>query len=147
MQIPFVEKIIQKHYNHFDEDEKRNVTIFLILELMMIFVIGTWGFGFVYLEMWEMFWLVVFTWIGYVLLFIGTALWGLSFKFGRLSALMLTLVITGVPPIYYGLDTMITVHLIFVPFSLTLLFSRKERKEFFVYLLICLLAFAAVIGW
>ena len=147
MQIPFVEKIIQKHYNHYDEDEKRNVTIFLILELMMIFVIGTWGFGFVYLEMWEMFWLVVFTWIGYVLLFIGTALWGISFKFGRSSALMLTLVITGVPPIYYGLDTMITVHLIFVPFALTLLFSRKERKAFFVYLFICLLAFAAVIGW
>lgn len=147
MQIPFIEKIIQKHYNHYDEDEKRNVTIFLILELMMIFVIGTWGFGFVYLEMWEMFWLVIFTWIGYVLLFIGTALWGMSFKFGRSIALMLTLVITGVPPIYYGLDTMITVHLIFVPFALTLLFSRKERKAFFLYLFICLLAFAAVIGW
>lgn len=147
MQIPFIQKIIQKHYNHFDEDEKRNVTIFLILELMMIFVIGTWAFGFVYLEMWEMFWLVIFTWIGYVLLFIGTALWGMSFKFGRSSALMLTLVITGVPPIYYGLDTMITVHLIFVPFALTLLFSRKERKAFFLYLFICLLAFAAVIGW
>ncbi|MBK9689148.1 MAG: hypothetical protein IPO65_15880 [Saprospiraceae bacterium] len=71
MKIPFIQRIIQRHYNHFDEDEKRNVTIFLILELMMIFVIGTWGFGFVYLEMWEMFWLVVFTWIGYTLLFSG----------------------------------------------------------------------------
>jgi type IV pilus assembly protein PilC len=29
--------------------------------LMMIFVIGIWAFGFVYLEMWEMFWLVIFT--------------------------------------------------------------------------------------
>ncbi|MBK7633271.1 MAG: hypothetical protein IPJ13_02540 [Saprospiraceae bacterium] len=71
MKIPFIQKIIRKHYNHFDEDEKRNVTIFLILELMMMFVIGTWAFGFVYLEMWEMFWLVIFTWIGYTLLFIG----------------------------------------------------------------------------
>ena len=52
MKIPFIQSVIQRHYNHFDEDEKRNITIFLILEMMMIFVIGTWGFGFVYLQMW-----------------------------------------------------------------------------------------------
>ena len=127
MKIPFIQKIIRKHYNHFDEDEKRNVTIFLILELMMMFVIGTWAFGFVYLEMWEMFWLVIFTWIGYTLLFIGTALWGMPFKIGRSLALMLALVITGVPPIYYGMDTMITVHLVFVPLATILMFSRKEK--------------------
>ena len=147
MKIPFIQRIIQRHYNHFDEDEKRNVTIFLILELMMIFVIGTWGFGFVYLEMWEMFWLVVFTWIGYVLLFLGTAFWGLPFKLGRSAALMLALVITGVPPIYYGMETMITVHLVFVPFATVLLFSRKERQAFFNYLILVLLAFLVVIAW
>jgi hypothetical protein len=85
IQIPFVDKIIQKHYYHFDEDEKRNVRMFLILELMMIFVIGVWAFGFVYLEMWEMFWLVIFTWMGYTLLLIGTAVWGMPFKIGRSS--------------------------------------------------------------
>lgn len=147
MKIPFIQKIIRKHYNHFDEDEKRNVTIFLILELMMMFVIGTWAFGFVYLEMWEMFWLVIFTWIGYTLLFIGTALWGMPFKIGRSLALMLALVITGVPPIYYGMDTMITVHLVFVPLATILMFSRKEKKEFFIYLGLFFMAFLFVIGW
>jgi len=57
MQSPFVQKIIQKHYHHFNENEKRNVSIFLILDLMMVFVMGTWAVGFVYLEKWEMFWL------------------------------------------------------------------------------------------
>ncbi len=147
MKIPFIESVIQRHYSHFDEDEKRNVTIFLILEMMMIFVIGTWGFGFVYLQMWEMFWLVVFTWLGYVFLFAGTALWGLPIKFGRSAALILALVITGVPPIYYGMETMITVHLVFVPFATVLLFSRKERKQFFNYLILVLLAFLGVIAW
>ena len=147
MKIPFIQSVIQRHYNHFDEDEKRNITIFLILEMMMIFVIGTWGFGFVYLQMWEMFWLVVFTWIGYVLLFLGTAFWGLPFKLGRSAALMLALVITGVPPIYYGMETMITVHLVFVPFATVLLFSRKERRPFFNYLILVLIAFLLVIAW
>lgn len=45
MQSPFVQKIIQKHYHHFDEDEKRNVSVFLILDLMMVFVMGTWARG------------------------------------------------------------------------------------------------------
>ncbi len=147
MKISFFQQIIQKHYNHFDEDERRNVTIFLILELMMIFVIGSWGFGFAYLEMWEMFWLVIFTWIGYVLLFIGTAFWGLPFHFGRSVALLLALVITGLPPIFYGMDTMITVHLVFVPLATILLFSRKEKKQFFIYLGLVFLAFISVVAW
>ena len=98
----------------------------------MIFCDWHLGFGFVYLQMWEMFWLVVFTWLGYVFLFAGTALWGLPIKFGRSAALILALVITGVPPIYYGMETMITVHLVFVPFATVLLFSRKERKQFLI---------------
>jgi adenylate cyclase len=121
--------------------------MFLILELMMIFVIGVWAFGFVYLEMWEMFWLVIFTWMGYTLLLIGTAVWGMPFKIGRSLALMLALVITGIPPIYYGIDTMITVHLILVPLATILMFSRKEKKEFFTYLIYFLLVFLLVIGW
>lgn len=147
MQIPFFQEIIQKHYSHFDEDERRNVTIFFILELMMIFVIGSWAFGFVYLEMWEMFWLVIITWVGYVLLFIGTAFIGMPFKFGRSMALILALVITGIPPIFYGLDAMITMHLVLVPLATILMFSRKERKDFINFLIIFILTFLFVIAW
>ncbi|MBK8622622.1 MAG: adenylate/guanylate cyclase domain-containing protein [Saprospiraceae bacterium] len=147
MQIPFVQNIIQKHYSHFDEDEKRNVTIYLILEIMMLFVIGTWAFGFVYLKMWEMFWLVVFTWSGYAILFAGAVVWGMPFWIGRSAALLLALVITGVPPVFYGMDTMITVHLVFVPLATILLFSRKEKKQFLWYLGLFFVAFLVVIAW
>jgi len=47
---------------------------------MMVFVMGSWALGFVYLEMWEMFWLDVSIWIGYSVLFIGVAFFGISFK-------------------------------------------------------------------
>ncbi len=147
MQSPFVQQIIQKHYHHFDEDEKRNVTIFLILDLMMVFVMGTWALGFVYLEMWEMFWLDLFIWIGYSLLFVGTAFWGLPFRFGRSCMLILALLITGVPSLYYGLDTIVTLHLVFVPLATILLFSRKEKKQFFFYMGLMILAFSVVIAW
>jgi Na+/proline symporter len=102
--IPFIGRIIQKHYHQFDEDEKRNVSIFLILDLMMIFVMGSWALGFVYLEMQEMLWLDLAVWVGYILLFIGAAFFGIPFKVCRTWTLILGLVITGIPSIYYGLD-------------------------------------------
>ena len=147
MQSPFVQKIIRKHYNHFDEDEKRNVSIFIILDLMMIFVMGTWALGFVYLKMWEMFWIDIFIWLGYILLYVGTALWGMPFQIGRASMLFLALLITGLPSIYYGIDTIVTLHLVFVPLATILLFSRKEKKQFFISMVCMLLAFLIVITW
>lgn len=42
---------------------------------------------------------------------------------------------------------MITVHLVFVPLATILMFSRKEKKEFFIYLGLFFMAFLFVIGW
>lgn len=145
--IPFINHIIQKHYGHFDEDRKRNISIFIILDLMMVFVMGSWALGFVYLEMWEMFWLDLSIWIGYSTLFIGTAFFGLSFKICRSWMLILGLLITGIPSIYYGLDTIVTLHMVFVPLAMILLFSRRERKQFFQYMSVTILVFMAVIFW
>lgn len=143
--IPFINNIIQKHYSHFDEDRKRNISIFIILDLMMVFVMGSWAVGFVYLEMWEMFWLDISIWIGYSALFIGVAFFGISFKICRSWMLILGLLITGVPSIYYGLDTIVTLHLVFVPLAMILLFSRRERKQFFQYMAVTILVFLMVI--
>jgi class 3 adenylate cyclase len=142
----FVQKIVRKHYNLFDEDEKRNITILLILALMMIFVLGSWLLGFVYLEMWEIFWVDLFTWIGFVLLFAGMAFLGLPFKFCRLSMLLLALFISSVPSLFYGLETIVTVHLAFVPLATILLFSRKERKQFYRFMAFIILSFMAVVA-
>lgn len=43
MQIPFIQQIIQKRYAQFDEDRKRNISILIILNLMMVFVMGSWA--------------------------------------------------------------------------------------------------------
>ncbi len=145
--IPFINHIIQKHYGHFNEDRKRNISIFIILDLMMVFVMGSWALGFVYLEMWEMFWLDVSIWIGYSVLFIGVAFFGISFKICRSWMLILGLLITGVPSVYYGLDTIVTLHMVFVPLAMILLFSRRERKQFFQYMGITILVFCMVIAW
>lgn len=147
MQIPFIQQIIQKRYAQFDEDRKRNISIFIILDLMMIFVMGSWALGFVYLEMWEMFWLDLCVWIGYTLLFTGTAFWGLPFKIGRFLMLTLGLIITGVPSMYYGIDTIVTLHMVFVPLATILLFSRKEKKQFFAYMGVIIGVFLVIIGW
>lgn len=147
MQIPFIQQIIQKRYAQFDEDRKRNISILIILNLMMVFVMGSWALGFVYLEMWEMFWLDFCVWISYTLLFIGIAFWGLPFKIGRFFALTLGLIITGVPSMYYGIDTIVTLHMVFVPLATILLFSRKEKKQFFAYMGVIIGVFLVIIGW
>jgi hypothetical protein len=36
MQIRYIQQIIQKHYSQFDEDRKHNISIFIILDLMMV---------------------------------------------------------------------------------------------------------------
>jgi len=145
--IPFINRVIQKHYAHFDEDRKRNLTIFIILDLMMVFVMGSWALGFVYLKMWEMFWLDLAIWLGYLALFIGTAFFGMSFLISRSWMLILGLLITGVPSIYYGIDTIVTLHMVFVPLATILLFSRKEKKQFFKFMGVIISVFLMVISW
>ena len=145
--IPIINSIIKKHYNHFDEDRKRNVSILIILVAMMIFVMGSWLFGFVYLDMWEMFWLDLVLWTGFVVLFVGVIGYGWSFKLARFWGLVFTLLITCVPPMYYGLDTVIMIHMVFVPLATILLFSRKERKQFLTYMGGFMICFLMVILW
>ncbi len=145
--IPIINRIIQKHYNHFDEDRKRNISILIILVAMMIFVMGSWLFGFFYLAMWEMFWLDLVLWTGFVVLFVKVIGYGWSFKLARFWGLMFTLLITCIPPMYYGLDTVIMIHMVFVPLATILLFSRKERKQFLTYMGGFMLCFLIVILW
>lgn len=94
-----------------------------------------------------MFWLDFCVWISYTLLFIGIAFWGLPFKIGRFFALTLGLIITGVPSMYYGIDTIVTLHMVFVPLATILLFSRKEKKQFFAYMGVIIGVFLVIIGW
>lgn len=145
--IPFINRIIEKHYNQFDEDRKRNISIFIILDLMMVFVMGSWAIGFSFLEMWEMFWLDLGIWIGYTFLFLGTAYFGLPFKIGRSWMLILGLLITAIPSVYYGIDTIVTLHMVFVPLATILLFSRKEKKQFLLYMGVIMMVFLMVILW
>ena len=145
--IPIINRIIQKHYNQFDEDRKRNISILIILVAMMIFVMGSWLFGFFYLAMWEMFWLDLVLWTGFVILFVKVIGYGWSFKLARFWGLMFTLLITCIPPMYYGLDTVIMIHMVFVPLATILLFSRKERKQFLTYMGGFMLCFLIVILW
>lgn len=145
--MSFIQRIIQKHYHPFDEDVRRNIAIFIILDLMMVFVMGSWALAFVFLEMWEMFWLDIFVWMGYMMLFAGVAFFGIHFKICRTWMLILGLAITGIPSIYYGLDTIVTLHMVFVPLAMILLFSRKERKQFFLYMGITIGVFLVVIMW
>lgn len=145
--IPIINQIIQKHYNHFDEDRKRNISIIIILIAMMIFVMGSWLFGFIWLEMWEMFWLDLVLWTGFVVLFIGIVRYGWSFILVRFYGLMFTLLITCIPPMYYGLDTVIMIHMAFVPLATILLFSRREKKQFLRYMGGFIICFLIVILW
>jgi len=143
----FIDRIIQKNYPYFDEDRKRNTTILIIINLMMILVQSGWVMGFWLLKMPEMFWLDLGILIGYIFMFIGIVFFKLPFTYGRTILLSLGYLITGIPVIFFGIDSNATLHLVFVPMATILLFSRKEIKRFAWYFLTIICGFLFVIAW
>jgi len=145
--MDFIDRIVHRNYPYFDEDRKRNTKILIILLAMMIFVMGSWLPGFVYLDMWEMFWLDLVLWTGFVILFVGIVRYGWSFTLARFWGLTFTLFITCIPPMYYGLDAIIMIHMAFVPLATILLFSRKEKHRFYKYMMGFAVCFSIVFLW
>jgi|GEM_PF-1271123 len=145
--LQFIDQVIEKHYAYCDEERKRNVTIGIILNFMMIVVMGGWLIGLRILDMPELFWLDLVLWIGYVAIFISMLGYGLAFETARFLMLAIAAIIVGMPPIYYGLEAGITYHLVFIPLALILFFSRKERKVYFRYLFAVIVLYAIVVFW
>ncbi len=145
--ISYISKIIEEKYSDFDEDRKQSMSILIILNLMMVIVMGAWAIGFSILKMPEMFWLDIIIFAGYLALLIGLTCFKVPFNFGRLTLLVLGALITGVPVIYYGIDTSVSLHMVFVPIATILLFSRKEGKLFLKYLAAILIMFMFVTIW
>ncbi len=145
--MSFINRIIEKNYPYFDEDRKRNVAILIIINLMMIFVQSFWVLGFWVLRMPEMFWLDLGILIGYIFMFIGIYFYKLPFTIGRFILLGLGYLITGIPVLFFGLESNATLHLVFVPMATILLFSRKEIRRFLIYFLTIIVGFILVIFW
>ncbi len=145
--IPFINQVIERDYSHFDEERKRGISIYLILNFMMILVMGSWVVGFWILEMPEMFYLDGAIFIGYISLFIGVAFFKFPFNIGRFILLFFGALITAFPVLFYGIDTSVSLHLVFLPIATILLFSRKEGKLFLKYLAGILTTFIIVAIW
>lgn len=147
MIISFINKIIDRHYYHFDEDRKRNMSILILLDMMMVFVMSNWAVFFWVMEMQEMFWLDTTILLGFIMLFIGLYYDKVSFAIGRFTLLFLGSMITAVPCMFYGLDNNVAVHMVFVPMATILLFSRQEQTKFLRYLVTIIFSFIFVISW
>lgn len=147
MILPFINQVIRTHYEDLEEDKKGNLSILIILVMMMVFVMSLWSITFCILSMQEMFWLDFTILIGYITCLIGLLYFKLPFTVGRFIALFLGFLISAVPVIFYGIDTNVALHLVFVPIAMILLFSRKEANVYRIYLSISLAVFVIVIIW
>ena len=145
--MDFIDEIVEKNYGYFDEDRKRNAKILIILIIMMIFVESCWVVGFWVLDIPEMFWLVVGTLIGFIATLIGMISFKIPFLLSRNLALGLGYLIAGTPVIFFGLDSVVTLHLAFLPLATILLFSRKEVKRFAWYFLSILGGYICIVAW
>jgi len=145
--IPFINKIVRRHYSTQDEDRKRNISILLILDLLLISLMTCWAIIFWYLDMPEMFWLDSILLVGFIIAFTGLSTHSMEFGKARFLSLLCGTLITAVPPIYYGIDTIVTVHLAFLALSTILMFSRKERDIFMRYFAGIIFVFVMVVVW
>lgn len=145
--INFIQEVISKHYAHFDEERKRNISIGIILNLMMLIVMGSWIVGFWILNMEEIFWVDLFLWSGYVLIYFGLVKFGMSYEIWRFIALAIAGAITAIPSLFYGFETCVTLHMVFLPIAMILLFARTERRTYFHYMVAAILTFFTVAYW
>lgn len=145
--MKFIHKIIERQYSDIDEDQKRSISILLILDFLLISIMAVWCVIFWFIEMHEMFWLTFITLFGFLIAFVSLRYKTMSFESARLLSLTSGGFITGVPPLYYGMDTIVTVHLAFLALATILMFSRQEREAFLRYLIGILLLFLFVITW
>ncbi len=145
--MDFIDKIVDKNYHYFDEDRKRNTKILIILVSMMIFVESCWVVGFWVLKIPEMLWLVIVTLTGFIVTLIGMISYKMPFVFARNLTLGLGYLIVGMPVLFFGLDSGVTLHLAFLPLATILLFSRKEVKRFAWYFLSILGGYTFIVAW
>ncbi|MEE9373046.1 MAG: adenylate/guanylate cyclase domain-containing protein [Saprospiraceae bacterium] len=143
--MQFINQIIQNNYSHFDEDRKRNVSILIILISMLIVVQSIWVVGFWVLKMPEIFWVDTIILIGYIALFISMVFYKMPFTIARSIALVQGYLITGIPVIFFGLESNAALHLVFLPMATILLFSRKEKKQFLIYFGMVLIGFILIV--
>jgi len=143
--IPFITSVLERHYLDQDEERKRNITILVILDFLLVTVMIAWTIGFWFLQMPEMFWLTGSLLILFIVALLSLIYHWMSFEKARFLSLFAGLLITAVPPIYYGIDTIVTVHLAFEALATILLFSRKERKVFLNYLIGIFLSYVVVV--
>jgi class 3 adenylate cyclase len=145
--IPFVNKVINKNYPSYDEEHRRIVSVIILLVFMMIFVMSIWSMLFWFLKMPEMLYLDIAVLIGFIGLFMSILWFKISYKTSRFIALFFGTLITAIPVLYYGIDTIVTVHLVFLAMATILMFSRNEKQLFLKYLGGILAVFIFVVFW
>lgn len=145
--IPFVKSIITENYSDYEEDKRGNVAILILLDFMLITIMSIWAIIFHLLKMPEMFWLVIITLLGFIAAFIGLATHKMKFGPARFLSLLCGMFITAIPPMYYGIDCIVMVHLAFLALSTILMFSRKERPIFIKYFYAIIAIYIFEIVW
>ena len=145
--IPFATQIINKNYAHLEEDQKQNVSTLIILDIMIIGVLIVWSISAWVLNIPELFWLDFISMIGYLVILLAMIFFKLSLEWSRFGIAALGYAITIVPVFYYGLENLFVLHLVIIPLSSLLIFSRKEKAVFKNYLLVNALLYVLMIVW
>lgn len=133
--------IIKSKYSHLNEEEKGIISRLIVVNLMMLIILLFWTTGCWYLGISEMVYLDGIGSIGFLVLFLAISLFGISFHWSRLILFSLCVLVTCTPVMYYGLDSLFTLHLVIIPMSGIMFFTKSEKRVFYK----CLFAFLIVL--
>ncbi len=143
----FKSKIIERNYSHLNEEQKGIVSIVFDVTIMLSLVLSIWVTGCCLLGIPEM---VLIDGIGLLMclaLLLGIYFFGISFFVSRFVLVFASFLVTVIPVLFYGLESLFTLHLVILPMSGILMFSRDEKSTLIKYMIGFFSFCVALIVW
>ena len=136
MNLPaFNSKVIDPNYDQLNEEEKGIASIVFVISLMLLSILVFWTTGCWLLNIQEMVYLDAMGCLGFLTLFSTRYFFQFSYKWVRFFLTVIAILVTCVPIIFYGTDSLFMLHLVIIPMSGILMFSINEKVVFLKYVL------------
>jgi len=147
MIIPYIKNIIKKNYNHFDDEQKRNLFVLYVINLLLPITIFPWIFFYIIYETPILTYSQIIYIFIFLILYISSAYRALDIKWYRFLMIVTSMLMLPTPTFLTGKECLSIVGLFFVPIGMILCFSTKEKNIYIKYLIFITAYFFSLLFW
>jgi len=134
-----IDKLIRSKYGYLNEEQFGVISLVLIFTIILFVVLSFWTIGCYILSIRELVILAVIGVICCLVLLFWIICFGLNYQTSRLIIATTAITVVCIPMLFYGINTLFSLHVIIIQMSSILLFTRQEKKVMVKYLTVYLL--------